>query len=80
MVRTSSAGSDSAPGGAMTTVPPATSGANSSRAAASKVRTVFMTIRSSAPSPCRVTVQDTRLAMPACSTSTPLGRPVEPDV
>lgn len=78
--RSSSAGSRSAPSGAMTTVPPAVSGAKISQPAASKLIVVFWRIRSSGPMPCLRTVQPTRFAMPAWSTRTPLGRPVDPEV
>jgi hypothetical protein len=41
---------------------------------------VFCTTLSVADSSCVRTVHHTRFAMPACVMTTPLGRPVDPDV
>lgn len=57
-----------------------TSGAKISQQEASKVTAVFCNTRSPVPRPWVSTAQRTRLAMPSWVTSTPLGRPVEPDV
>jgi len=79
-VSTSATGSRSAPGGASTTAPPDTSGAKNSQPAASKLSEVFWMTRSVGESPWVLTVHRTRFRIPSWVITTPLGRPVEPEV
>ena len=65
---------------ARTTVAPVISGRNSSRPAMSKDIVVTASSASSAPSPGRPRIDSRRLVSATCGTSTPLGRPVEPEV
>jgi hypothetical protein len=77
---TSSAGSRPAPGPPKATAAPDTSGAMISQPDASKVNGVFCSTRSPGASSRADTPHRTRLAMPSCSTTTPFGVPVDPDV
>ncbi len=63
-------------GGAITTVPPASSGPKISSAAMSNESEVSSSIRSAEVKPRPVT----RFTTPRCGTITPLGVPVEPEV
>src|SRR5579859_287415 len=62
------------------THPPQTSGAKISNTDTSKLSEVEASTRDSSPGPNSALAQDTRLTTPRCSTTTPLGRPVDPEV
>ncbi len=76
----SAAGSRTVSRAATTSRAPAASGTNSSRLAMSKPNVVTARKRSSAPTEKRARMSTTRLASAPCGTTTPLGRPVEPEV
>ncbi len=61
-------------------LPPDTSGANSSNTDTSKFNEVDASTRESSPEANSREAQDSRFTTLACSTTTPLGRPVEPEV
>ncbi len=64
---------------AISSVPPAARVPNSSKTETSKLRLVEKKVWRKVSSP-RVVAQVTRRLMASCATTTPLGRPVEPEV
>ena len=80
IVSTRYAGSRCPPGRAITIRAPASSGGKSSRAEASKLTGVFCSTTSPGPSGHASPIHPMTFASARCSTITPLGRPVEPEV
>ncbi len=76
----SSPASRCAPGGAMTSVAPASSGAQNSHTDASKPMGVFCSRRSAGARGKARSIQAIWLASARCGTPTPFGSPVEPEV
>src|SRR5271163_4214582 len=64
----------------ISTDPPLTSGVNSSKTETSKLSDVEASTRDSSPAVNSDVAQASRLATQRCSMTTPLGRPVDPDV
>src|SRR5579859_2761735 len=62
------------------THPPQTSGAKISKTDTSKLSEVEASTRDSSPGPNSAIAQDIRPTTPRCSITTPLGRPVDPEV
>ncbi len=80
IVRTSCAGSRCAPGAASTSSAPDSSGAHSSHTEASKLKEVFWSTRSPAPSGNSSPIHAMWLDSAPCGTATPFGLPVDPEV
>ncbi|CAM5357244.1 hypothetical protein SGLAM104S_00281 [Streptomyces glaucescens] len=76
----SAAGSRTTSRAATTTPAPLSSGTNSSRPAMSNPTVVTASRRSSAPRANRSRIDTRKLTSGPCGTTTPFGRPVEPDV
>ncbi|GAA3089162.1 hypothetical protein GCM10020001_000120 [Nonomuraea salmonea] len=74
------AGSRCPPGLATTSVAPVTSGQKNSQTDTSKPYGVFCSTRSPGSSGSRRCIQASRFTTPACGTTTPFGRPVDPEV
>jgi hypothetical protein len=80
MVRARYAGSLWPPGSATTSVAPSRSAQKNSHTDTSNPDGVFCSTRSPGESGYSCCIQRSRLSIAACDTTTPLGRPVEPEV